>query len=110
LAVRGIKFETGPNELQQAVGGGKDSDAGDTVGDSSSSSSSSSDEIKIPEGITSRRPLGTVAAMEADPSEKPKPAADPTDDAKPAEQMEPKMEEVGVAMAKEELLKQREHH
>lgn len=106
MAVRGVKFETGPNELQRAVEGGKDSDAGDTVDDGSSSSS---DEIEIPEGITSKRPLGASEAKEADPTEKPKPVADAKEDT-PAEQTKPKTEEVGVAMAKNELLKQRENH
>src|ERR1700737_374153 len=97
LAVRGVKFETGPNELQQAVEGDKDSDAGETV--DSHSSGSSSDETKIPEGITTSRPLGAPEVEVANKKLK------QGDD---AEKTEPKLEEVGVAMAKEELLKQRE--
>jgi len=100
LAVKGIKFDTEPNELQKAVGR-KDSDSDDIVDDASSKNSL--DVMKLPEGITTRRPLGASEEKEPGPSEKPETPP-------PGKTTEPKTEEVGVAMAKDELVKKRKDH
>lgn len=98
MAVKGVKFEAGPNELQRAADDGEGSD-GETV--DGGSSSSSAENVKLPERVTTRRPLGATEEKEADPEEKPK--------AEAAGTAESKMEEVGVSITKEELLKQRKH-
>lgn len=109
LAIRGVKFESGPNELQQAVEADA-SDAGETV---DSGSADALDEVQIPEIVTAKHPLGE--------SEEPEPAhkghtkgAKSTDTTNTAlttdtthTEANGATEAAGVAMARDTLLKQR---
>lgn len=107
LALRGVKFDQQPNEIQRAAAGQEDED-GEMVGDDGDSISSFEDE-GIPE-ITTTTPIGASKGHKKN--------AKSTDTTKTAnssksasttnvnqEEKPPKPQ--GVEMAKEELLKQR---
>ena len=61
IALKGVKFDTSPNELQTAIegGGGGGEEDGEVVSDAASSISSSSEEAQaVPNGVTARAPIG----------------------------------------------------
>jgi hypothetical protein len=113
LALRGVEFESGPNRLQQtAESGGSDAE---TVDDGSTAS----EDLMIPEGITTSRPLGDDEEAEKPPEpNQHKKGAKSTDttttvdtngtlNGSPMAETKVEKEEIGVAMTKEELLTQR---
>ena len=114
VALRGVEFESGPNELQQTTEGGSDAE---TVDDASTVSAEG---IMIPQEITTRRPLGEDEEVEKVPKQHTKGAKSTdttatlentpaTSTHSPSSTAGAKMEkeEAGVTMTKEELLTQR---
>lgn len=112
LAVQGVKFKTGPNQLQRAAQGGQGDDDGDVVVDDGGSMSSSDVEAQaVPQGVTVSRPLGDDSRKERHVKN-----AKSTDTTKTtdttntvstkdtAKTAETRPEETGVQLSTEELL------
>jgi hypothetical protein len=123
LALQGVKFDGGINEVQRAARDGQGDDDGDVVKDDNASSISSSDE-DLPRGPTVRRPMGVSDARghrklgsedtaQTDGTKAETAASGSSDSAsivsangtmKTAEEEPPK----GVSLTREELLEHRE--
>ncbi|KAI0274871.1 tricalbin [Gloeopeniophorella convolvens] len=112
FALRGLKFDAGPNELQPAVEG---VDEGDEVeGDSASSSSSSSDEAQVvTTGVTATKPIGSPKRQSSDTTHSVGSAENPkgSREASPssggvgsANGDAAKQEEEGIVLSRDELL------
>lgn len=113
-AVRGIGFDAGPSEIEQAAqhaeGAVGSDDDGETVHDTDSE-----DDAAVPEGITVASPVSEHEQPEAEQTHR---RATSTDTAVSATSVrtsgttaveEKRPEEQGVEMSKEELLKHREY-
>lgn len=102
MALQGVKFESGPNQLQQAGedGGGSDAETAD------------SDSIKedpmagMPKGITTSRPL-TEENETKDESQTGQTHDDTTGTSHTRDTTKVADDHVGVAMSREELLAER---
>ena len=59
IALKGVRFDTPPNELQTAIESGGGEEDGEVMSDAASSISSSSEEAQaVPNGVTARAPMG----------------------------------------------------
>lgn len=117
LALNGVKFAGGPNEVQRAAEAGQGEDDGDDARDTDESSMSSSDEEiqRVPQGITVRAPMG-AANVNGRTSESPvRRSSDSTSSAETAKTRntsrttDETAQEKGVNLTREELLKEREY-
>ncbi|KAI0374503.1 tricalbin [Pilatotrama ljubarskyi] len=112
-AVRGIRFDSGPSELEQAAehadGALSDGDEGETVHDTDSEI----DVAAVPEGITAAEPVDEDDKPESDKGHRRVTSTDTafsgtsarTSGTTAVEGVEKRPEERGVEMSKEELLK-----
>lgn len=128
LNLKGVKFATGPNELERMVGnGGSDDDDGDVAEDSASSSSvSGAEDGFVPGKVTATRPIGfkghakdkasvdtvkTVETVKTTETGRTGRSAATTGTVNTANgsvgQTEKEEPEVGIEMSKEELLTHR---
>lgn len=109
LAVRGIGFETGGNQLQQAAENAAGESDGDDVKDGNSMSSSDEEAQAIPQGVTVSKPMGDSPTVAKGPSHTR--GAKSTDTTKTngtvsttAKSEENRPVERGVELSKEQLL------